>query len=146
MAAPHRPEAPAALQNAGHRHLWLRWSPREGWLRLEGPTPVRSDRSAKPAAARRAWRRFESLKQLGWPRSFPIVQFPNVPLIVAFLAGAAAARTHGSDHAYLLATAYLAMGIWAYEELLHGVNWFRHLLGLAYAISTLVHLALAIGR
>jgi hypothetical protein len=36
------------------------------------------------------------------------------------------------------------MGIWAYEELFHGVNWFRHLLGLGYAISTAAHLALAL--
>ncbi len=34
-----------------------------------------------------------------WPRAFPIVQFPNAPLIVAFLAGAAAARTHDPGHA-----------------------------------------------
>ena len=37
----------------------------------------------------------------------------------------------------------LAMVIWAYEELVDGVNWFRHLLGLAYVISTAAHLALA---
>jgi hypothetical protein len=35
--------------------------------------------------------------------------------------------------------------IWAYEELLQGVNWFRHLLGLGYVIATAVHLALALG-
>jgi hypothetical protein len=31
-----------------------------------------------------------------------------------------------------------------YEELVHGVNWFRHMLGLGYAISTIVHLAVAL--
>jgi hypothetical protein len=92
------------------------------------------------------WLRFKRLTQLGWPRSFPLVQFPNAPLIIAFLAGLAAARIHGSGHFYLASLSYLAMAIWAYEELLHGVNWFRHLLGLAYAISTLVHLALALHR
>jgi hypothetical protein len=92
------------------------------------------------------WRGFKRLTQLGWPRDFPIVQFPNAPLIIAFLAGAAAAPTHDpSHHAYLTAISFLAMGLWAYEELLHGVNWFRHLLGLGYAISTFVHLALALG-
>jgi len=90
------------------------------------------------------WRWFKRLTQLGWPRDFPIVQFPNAPLIVAFLAGAGAARIQAPGHAYLAAIAFLAMGIWAYEELLHGVNWFRHLLGLGYAISTAVHLALAL--
>jgi hypothetical protein len=91
------------------------------------------------------WRGFKRLTQLGWPRRFPIVQFPNAPLIIAFLAGAAAARTHNSGHAYLAAISFLAFGIWAYEELLHGVNWFRHLLGLGYGIATAVHLALALG-
>jgi hypothetical protein len=92
------------------------------------------------------WLQFKRLTQLGWPRAFPLVQFPNAPLIVAFLAGLAAARVHGSEHFYFAALSYLAMTIWAYEELLHGVNWFRHALGLAYAISTLVHLALALHR
>ncbi len=91
------------------------------------------------------WLGFKRLTQLGWPRGFPIVQFPNAPLIIAFFAGAAAARTHDPGHAYLAAISFLAMGIWAYEELLYGVNWFRHLLGLGYAISTAVHLALALG-
>jgi hypothetical protein len=91
------------------------------------------------------WRGFKRLTQLGWPRDFPIVQFPNAPLIIAFLAGATAARVHGPDHAYLTAISFLTLGVWAYEELVHGVNWFRHLLGLGYAISTIVHLALALG-
>jgi hypothetical protein len=96
-------------------------------------------------APRGLWRGFKRLTHLGWPRDFPIVQFPNAPLIIAFLAGAAAARTHGSGHAYLAAISFLAFGIWAYEELLHGVNWFRHLLGLGFGIATAVHLALALG-
>ena len=72
------------------------------------------------------------------------MQFPNAPLIIAFLAGAAAARTHGSGHAYLAAISFLAIGTWAYGELLHGVNWFRHLLGLAYAIILVVRVAHAL--
>jgi hypothetical protein len=36
--------------------------------------------------------------------------------------------------------------IWAYEELAHGVNWFRHLLGLTYIISPAAHLARALGH
>jgi hypothetical protein len=94
---------------------------------------------------RRLWRRFKRLRKLSFPRRFPIVQFPNAPLIVAFLAGAAADRTHDPGHVYLAAISFLAFGIWAYEELLHGVNWFRHLLGLGFGIATAVHLALALG-
>jgi hypothetical protein len=90
------------------------------------------------------WARFKRLTELSWPRSFPIVQFPNAPLIVAFLAGQAAGLAHGAGHADAAAVSYLAMAIWAYEELAHGVNWFRHLLGFAYVISTAVHLALAL--
>jgi hypothetical protein len=91
-----------------------------------------------------AWLGFKRLTQVGWPRSFPIVQFPNAPLIIAFLAGQAAVHTHGPSHTYASAISYLAMAIWAYEELFHGVNWFRHVLGLGYAISTTAHLALAL--
>lgn len=72
------------------------------------------------------------------------MQFPDAPLNVAFLAGEAAKHPHGSGHAYASAISYLAMSIWAHEELMHGVNWFRHLLGFSYAISTAVHLALAL--
>jgi len=32
------------------------------------------------------WLSFKRLTQLSFPRRFPIVQFPNLPLIVAFLA------------------------------------------------------------
>jgi hypothetical protein len=87
---------------------------------------------------------FSRLTQLGWPRSFPIVQFPNAPLIIAFLAGQVGAHVHGHAHADASAISYMGMTVWAYEELVHGVNWFRHLLGLAYVISTAAHLALAL--
>jgi hypothetical protein len=30
---------------------------------------------------------FKRLRKLGWSTGFPIVQFPNAPLIIAFLAG-----------------------------------------------------------
>ena len=46
------------------------------------------------------WRGFKRLTRLGWPRRFAIVQFPNAPLIIAFLAGEVAKHTHGLGHAY----------------------------------------------
>src|SRR3954453_14287364 len=76
------------------------------------------------------WLAFKRLTQLGFPRRFPIVQFPNLPLIVAFLAGVAGRFVHGTAHSYTQSLAYLGVTIWAYEELAHGVNWFRRLLGL----------------
>jgi hypothetical protein len=89
---------------------------------------------------------FRRLTQLSWPRRYPLVQFPNAPLILAFLGGQAAHFLHGTPHSYASAVSYLAMIVWAYEELTHGVNLFRRLLGLGYSISTLVHLAVALHR
>jgi hypothetical protein len=90
------------------------------------------------------WSSFKRLTQLGFPRRFPIVQFPNLPLIIAFLAGEASKFVHGTGHTYAASVSYLALTIWAYEELVHGVNWFRHLLGLAYVIIVIVRVAHAL--
>lgn len=84
--------------------------------------------------------------EFSWPHDFPIVQFPNVALLAAFASGQAAAMMHGDGHADAAAVSYAAMTIWAYEELVHGVNWFRHLLGLVYIASTVAHLAHALGH
>jgi hypothetical protein len=89
---------------------------------------------------------YRCVREFSWPRRFPLVQFPNDVLIVAFVAGQLAVMLHGSGHADARAVSYLAMTIWAYEELAHGVNWFRHLLGLTYIISTATHLAAALGH
>jgi hypothetical protein len=72
------------------------------------------------------------------------VQFPNLPLIIAFIAGEASHFVSGTDHAFALSTSYLAMTIWAYEELAHGSNWFRHLLGLAFTIILILRVAHAL--
>jgi hypothetical protein len=90
------------------------------------------------------WRAFKRLTRLSFPRSYPIVQFPNAPLILAFASGLLAHHIHGRGHSYAQAVSYLAMAIWAYLELFQGVNTFRRLLGLAYTISTAVHLANAL--
>jgi hypothetical protein len=82
------------------------------------------------------------IMRFSWPRRFPIAQFPNLPLATAFFSGQIAAVTHGPAHADARAISFAAMTIWAYEELVHGVNWFRHLLGLYYVISTVAALAL----
>jgi hypothetical protein len=90
------------------------------------------------------WRGFKHLTRLGWPRRFAIVQFPNAPLIIAFVAGEVAKHTHGTGHAYASSTTYLALAVWAYLELVDGSNWFRRLLGLVYVALTTVHLAHAL--
>ncbi len=74
-----------------------------------------------------------------WPREFPIAQFPNAPLIVALAASGAAKLTQGTAHRAFRSVFYVALTIWAYEELAHGDNWFRRLVGaggLAYIVAT----------
>jgi hypothetical protein len=116
------------------------------------PPPMRSGvaAAAPPASPtpgdklgllRAGWAQFKRLTQIGLPRRFPIVQFPNAPLILAFLAGVLGSQMHGATRSYATAAAYLAMTVWAYEEAARGVNWFRRLLGLAYMIIMVVRVA-----
>ncbi len=91
-----------------------------------------------PAAG---WRAFRRLTQLSFPRSYPILQFPNGPLILAFVSGLVAHHCHGRVHSDARAVSYLSMAVWAYLELFHGVNAFRRLLGLVYTVSTVIALA-----
>ena len=79
-----------------------------------------------------------------WPRRFPLVQFPNPPLILALVAGALARLTDGQAHRDALAVSYVALAIWAYEEARNGVNWFRRLLGVAFLIYSAIAIARAI--
>jgi hypothetical protein len=65
----------------------------------------------------------------------------HLPLIVAVLAGGAGTFLDGRARSYAAPVSYLAMTIWAYEELVHGVNWFRRLPGLAYMILLIVRVA-----
>ncbi len=90
------------------------------------------------------WRGFQRLTRLSFPRSYPIVQFPNAPLILAFVSGLVAHHSHGREHSDAQALSYLSMAVWAYLELFHGVNAFRRLLGLAYTLTTAMALASAL--
>jgi len=67
-----------------------------------------------------------------------------VPLAVALVAGAVASLVNGAGHRYAMSVAYLALTIWAYEELAHGVNWFRRMLGLAFVVILVVRVAHAL--
>jgi hypothetical protein len=91
-------------------------------------TPVRDARVA-------GWRAVQRLTQLSFPRSYLVVQFPNAPLILAFVSGLVARHTHGQEPADAQAVSYLSMAVWAYLELFQGLNAFRRLLGLTYTIS-----------
>jgi hypothetical protein len=72
------------------------------------------------------------------------VQFPNLPLAVALAAGALARLVSGTGHDYSTSVSYLALMVWAYEELAHGVNWFRRTLGLAFVVILVVRVAHAL--
>jgi hypothetical protein len=84
------------------------------------------------------WR---AIRRLSFPRSYPIVQFPNAPLILALLCGLLARYTHGGEHSVAQAVAYLSIAVWACLELFQGANAFRRLLGLTVAVLTAVNLA-----
>jgi hypothetical protein len=83
------------------------------------------------------WRR----GQVGWPRRFPVAQFPNPPLLLAFAGWGLAAAAEGNAHDVGRAVFYLGLAVWAWEESVGGVNWFRRLLGAAALVWIVVALA-----
>jgi hypothetical protein len=86
------------------------------------------------------WRR----GQRGWPAAFPVVQFPNPPLIFALAGLLVAALTSGSVHAYARGAFYAGLAAWAWEEAAAGVNWFRRAVGVAGVVYVVVELAMVI--
>ncbi|MGI8427776.1 MAG: DUF1990 family protein [Solirubrobacteraceae bacterium] len=68
----------------------------------------------------------------GWmPRRFPIVQFPNPPLVAAILAALLARTVGGAGARNAAVLSRLALLVWACGEVTGGANWFRRSLGLA---------------
>lgn len=88
------------------------------------------------SAVTRAWDR----GQQGWPASFPLVQFPNVPLLLALAAGVVGRLAGDGAQPYTDAVASLFLGIWAYLELTDGVNWFRRALGAGFLVYVTIKL------
>ena len=84
---------------------------------------------------------YKRLTSTGWPRSFPLAQFPNPPLLFA-LAGSLLARLgSGSVHSIGQGVFYVGLSVWAWEELTAGVNWFRRLIGLGGLVWIVSQLA-----
>lgn len=75
------------------------------------------------------------------PRSFPIFQFPNRPLIVTILAAAIAWGTTGKTSSTARLVSRLAFLVWSAEEIVDGANWFRRLLGVGGAALGVTQLA-----
>ena len=84
-----------------------------------------------------AWKR----GQHGWPASFPVVQAPNPPLLVA-AAGWVADKATGSGYARAVFLAGLA--VWAWQELTAGANWLRRLVGAAGLVYVVVNAGAAL--
>ena len=76
-------------------------------------------------------------------KGLTVGQFPNAPLVLAFGAGLVSGSTHGSPHAVARGVAIAATTVWGYLELVHGVNWFRHVLG-AYSLVGVVGTLIAL--
>lgn len=89
-----------------------------------------------PTDVRAVWRR----AQRGWPARYPLVQFPNAPLLVAIGASLASRPASGDAAELLQAVSRIGIAIWAYEELVRGDNAFRRVLG----VAGLVYVAVAI--
>ena len=69
--------------------------------------------------------------QHGWPPRYPLVQFPNAPLALAWGGGLAALLTDGAAEAYGSAVFYTGTAAWAWKELTEGANTTRRVLGVA---------------
>ena len=83
------------------------------------------------------WRR----GQVGWPRRFPVAQFPNPPLLLAFAGWGLAALAGGTAHDIGRVIFAIGLTVWALGEALRGVNWFRRLLGAGVLVWLFVSLA-----
>ena len=106
------------------------------WARTPNPEPsfYCEDR---PVNLAEIWRR----GQAGWPRSFPVAQLPNAPLLLALLGWVLAETTRGSAHDTGRVIFTIGLVVWALDEIARGVNWFRRLLGGAVLVSILLGLA-----
>jgi len=81
------------------------------------------------------------LGQVGWPRRFPMAQFPNPPLLLAFAGWGLAAVAGGTAHDVGRAVFTLGLAVWALEEAVAGANWFRRLLGIGVLVWIVAGLA-----
>jgi hypothetical protein len=83
------------------------------------------------------WRR----GRRGWPRRFPVAQFPNPPLLLAFAGWGLAAIAGGTAHDIGRAVFTVCLGVWAWQEAASGINWFRRLLGVGAFVWIIARLA-----
>lgn len=78
-----------------------------------------------PSGPARLW----AVGQRGFPAHYPVVQFPNAPLLISLIASVVHGQAHGDVADYAWAISRVGLAIWAYEELVRGDNAFRRVLG-----------------
>lgn len=80
-------------------------------------------------------------------RGYTVGQFPNPPLWVALAALLVGRLTNEGSTVNDLARAvfYVALTVWAYEELAKGVNGFRRSLGAVALVLIVIAIARALG-
>jgi hypothetical protein len=84
-------------------------------------------------------------RQHGWPSSYPVLQFPNLPLWLTFAGLLVALPTDGSVHAYARAVFYAGLAAWGSGELTSGINVARRVMGAAALIYVVVRVGAALG-
>jgi hypothetical protein len=89
----------------------------------------------------RAWLAYKRWTGLSFPRRFPIVQFPNLRLIVAVPAGEAGKFLDGSALCYAASVSYLAITIWAHMRSSCTGSTGSDTSGLGYVILLVVRVA-----
>lgn len=67
-----------------------------------------------------------------------IAQRPNIPLIVWFLALVTSWFLRGTAHTVVSTIATVALGVWAADELVRGVNPWRRALGAVVLVAVVV--------
>jgi hypothetical protein len=97
-----------------------------------------STQSSRLGVVRDRWR---AVAGISLPARYPIVQFPNPPLIVSLCASVVAGWCSGDAARTANAVSTVALVAWAYEELAHGVNLFRRALGLVFLVLAIAGLA-----
>lgn len=80
-----------------------------------------------------SWRAAWERGQRGWPERYPLVQFPNAPLIAYLVASLLHAITGAGVFAVI---AFLGLVVWALLELVAGDNAFRRGLGAVVLVIT----------
>lgn len=109
-------------------------------LTSSNQTPI-ADGSRRPEQTGNRFADLWQRGQHGWPASYPVVKFPNGPLIVALLAMVGSVVTSSNANNILSAISRIALTVWAYQELTDGGNAIRRILGLGFLVYLVTVLA-----